>query len=179
MEELIVKLLINGVGIANDVHPVFGDDIKINLDREENQIFRREKIEGTFQFFGADFELIYGCSIYTTFTLQIYRGNALVGSADFIRTDCEFNLDDGICQVKLTTKDIYEKFLNSYENKYNLVGYGAVGEPFDPDIHEAIGKADEDVAEPTLKAVYLKGCKLKERVIRHAKVMVSMPKEGN
>lgn len=121
MEELIVKLLINGVGIANDVHPVFGDDIKINLDREENQIFRREKIEGTFQFFGADFELIYGCSIYTTFTLQIYRGNALVGSADFIRTDCEFNLDDGICQVKLTTKDIYEKFLNSYENKYNLV----------------------------------------------------------
>lgn len=52
MEELIVKLLINGVGIANDVHPVFGDDIKINLDREENQIFRREKIEGTFQFLG-------------------------------------------------------------------------------------------------------------------------------
>ena len=74
---------------------------------------------------------------------------------------------------------INKSLISMLENKYNLVGYGAVGEPFDPDIHEAIGKADEDVAEPTLKAVYLKGYKLKERVIRHAKVMVSMPKEGN
>ena len=49
--------------------------------------------------------------------MQIYRGNALVGSADFIRTDCEFNLDDGICQVKLTTKDIYEKFLKKLFEK--------------------------------------------------------------
>ena len=121
MEELKIRLLINGVGIARDVHPVFGDDIKISLNREENQIFRREKIDGTFQFFGDDFNLIYGCSIYTTFTLQIYRGNALVGTADFIRTDCDFNLDDEICKVKLTTKDIYDKFLNAYDNKYNLV----------------------------------------------------------
>ena len=74
---------------------------------------------------------------------------------------------------------INKSLISMLENKYNLVGYGAVGEPFDPDIHEAIGKADEDVAEPTLKAVYLKGYKLKDRVIRHAKVMVSMPKEGN
>lgn len=73
---------------------------------------------------------------------------------------------------------INKSLISMLENKYNLVGYGAVGEPFDPDIHEAIGKADEDVAEPTLKAVYLKGYKLKERVIRHAKVMVSMPKDN-
>ncbi|MDY4132942.1 nucleotide exchange factor GrpE [Treponema sp.] len=68
--------------------------------------------------------------------------------------------------------------ISMLENKYSLVSYGAAGEPFDPDIHEAIGKADEDVAEPTLKAVYLKGYKLKDRVIRHAKVMVSMPKDN-
>ena len=73
---------------------------------------------------------------------------------------------------------INKSLISMLENKYNLVGYGAVGEPFDPDIHEAIGKADEDVAEPTLKAVYLKGYKLKDRVIRHAKVMVSMPKDN-
>ena len=74
---------------------------------------------------------------------------------------------------------ISKGLISMLENKYSLVSYGAAGEPFDPDIHEAIGKADEDVAEPTLKAVYLKGYKLKDRVIRHAKVMVSMPKEGN
>ena len=73
---------------------------------------------------------------------------------------------------------ISKGLISMLENKYSLVSYGAAGEPFDPDIHEAIGKADEAVAEPTLKAVYLKGNKLKDRVIRHAKVMVSMPKDN-
>ena len=121
MKDLNIKLKINGVYTQNDVHPVFGDDIKINISREENQIFKREKIEGTFKFVGNEFDLIYQCSIFTKFTLEIYREDVYVGSADFIRTDCEFNLDDKICSVKLTTKDIYEKILNGYENKYNLV----------------------------------------------------------
>ena len=121
MKDLNIKLKINGVYTQEDVHPVFGDDIKINISREENQIFRREKIEGTFKFVNKDFDLIYGCSIFTKFTLEIYREDVFVGSANFIRTDCEFNLDDKICSVKLTTKDIYEKILNGYDNKYNLV----------------------------------------------------------
>ena len=121
MKDLNIKLKINGVYTQNDVHPVFGDDIKINISREENQIFKREKIEGTFKFVGNEFDLIYQCSIFTNFTLEIYREDVFVGSADFIRTDCEFNLDDKICSVKLTTKDIYEKILNGYDNKYNLV----------------------------------------------------------
>ncbi len=70
---------------------------------------------------------------------------------------------------------INKNLVSMLENKYNLVGYGAVGDVFDPDIHEAIGKSDDPVSEPVLKAVYLKGYKLKDRVIRHAKVMVSMP----
>ena len=121
MKDLTIKLKINGVYTQNDVHPVFGDDIKINISREENQIFKREKIEGTFKFVNKDFDLIYECSIFTKFTLEIYREDVFVGSAGFIRTDCEFNLDDKICSVKLTTKDIYEKILNGYDNKYNLV----------------------------------------------------------
>ena len=121
MKDLNIKLKINGVYTQNDVHPVFGDDIKINISREENQIFKREKIEGTFKFVGNEFDLIYQCSIFTKFTLEIYREDIFVGSAGFIRTDCEFNLDDKICSVKLTTKDIYEKILNGYDNKYNLV----------------------------------------------------------
>ena len=121
MKDLSIKLKINGVYTQNDVHPVFGDDIKINISREENQIFKREKIEGTFKFVGNEFDLIYQCSIFTKFSLEIYREDVFVGSADFIRTDCEFNLDDKICSVKLTTKDIYEKILNGYDNKYNLV----------------------------------------------------------
>ena len=70
---------------------------------------------------------------------------------------------------------INKSLVSMLENNYNLVAYGKVGDAFDPDIHEAIGKSDDPVAEPVLKAVYLRGYKLKDRVIRHAKVMVSMP----
>jgi len=72
-------------------------------------------------------------------------------------------------------KMINKSLVGMLENKYNLVSYGEVGDAFNPDIHEAIGSSNDPVAEPVLKAVYLKGYKLKDRVIRHAKVMVSMP----
>ena len=72
-------------------------------------------------------------------------------------------------------KMINSGLVSMLENKYNLVSYGNVGDAFDPDIHEAIGSSNDPVAEPVLKAVYLKGYKLKDMVIRHAKVMVSMP----
>lgn len=70
---------------------------------------------------------------------------------------------------------ISKGLVSMLENKYNLVAYGAVGDSFDPDIHEAISKSDDPVAEPCIKTVYQKGYKLKERVIRHARVVVSMP----
>ncbi len=72
-------------------------------------------------------------------------------------------------------KMINKGLVSMLESKYSLVSYGEAGEEFNPDIHEAIGSCQEAVAEPVLKAVYLKGYKLKDRVIRHAKVMVSMP----
>lgn len=63
------------------------------------------------------------------------------------------------------------------EDKYGLTGYGAEGDEFNPDEHEAIGRMEEEgIEKETLKQVYLKGYKLKDKVIRHAKVMVSVPK---
>lgn len=63
------------------------------------------------------------------------------------------------------------------ENKYGLTSYAVEGDEFDPDVHEAIGRVEEEGKEKeTLKQVYLKGYKLKDRVIRNAKVMVSVPK---
>lgn len=67
------------------------------------------------------------------------------------------------------------QLVSMLENKYNLVAYGQKGDVFDPNIHEAIGSSSGPVAEPVCLEVYLKGYKLKERVIRHAKVMVQMP----
>lgn len=72
-------------------------------------------------------------------------------------------------------KMINTSLVNMLENKYNLASYGVSGEEFNPDEHEAIGSVQGPVAVPTLKEVYLKGYKLKDKIIRNAKVMVTMP----
>lgn len=74
-------------------------------------------------------------------------------------------------------KMINGNLVKMLEDKYGLTAYGSEGDEFNPDIHEAIGRTEEEGAEKeTLKQVYLKGYKLKDKVIRHAKVMVSVPK---
>lgn len=63
--------------------------------------------------------------------------------------------------------------------KYGLAHYPVKGEPFDPTIHEAISSIPSpDVKEPTVLDEFVPGYKLKDRVIRVAKVSVRMPCES-
>ncbi|MCR4626054.1 MAG: nucleotide exchange factor GrpE [Treponema sp.] len=74
-------------------------------------------------------------------------------------------------------KMISGNLVKMLEDKYGLAGYGAPGDEFNPDEHEAIGRIEDEKADKeTLAQVYLKGYKLKDRIIRHAKVMVKVPK---
>ena len=73
---------------------------------------------------------------------------------------------------------INNNLVKMLEDKYGLCGYGSEGDEFNPDEHEAIGRVeDENADKETLAQVYLKGYKLKDRIIRHAKVMVKVPKQ--
>ncbi len=74
-------------------------------------------------------------------------------------------------------KMVRNNLVKMLETKYDLASYGMEGDEFNPDIHEAIGRVEEEGKDKeTLKQVYLKGYKLKDKVIRNAKVMVSVPK---
>ena len=62
------------------------------------------------------------------------------------------------------------------ESKYGLQYYEVQGKAFNPDIHEAVAtNPSAEVTEPTVGAELQKGYKLKERILRPAKVMVLMP----
>lgn len=75
--------------------------------------------------------------------------------------------------IKMVNKNL----VTMLESKYGLKSFGKEGDEFNPDEHEAIGRVeDESVKNETLKQVYLKGYKLNDKIIRHAKVMVSIPK---
>lgn len=78
-------------------------------------------------------------------------------------------LVDGVNMINKNLK-------NLLENKYELVAFAKEGEEFNPNLHEALQSVEGEVEAATIKEVYLKGYKLKERVLRHAKVLVVTPK---
>lgn len=73
---------------------------------------------------------------------------------------------------------IKNQMVSMLSSKYGLSYYPAKGEAFDPNLHEAVSMIQSpDVKEAVVGEELQKGYKLKERVIRHSKVMVLMPVE--
>lgn len=55
--------------------------------------------------------------------------------------------------------------------KLNISSFGEVGEPFDPELHNAIQSIDSDELESdTIAQVYQKGYKVGDKIIRHCMV---------
>jgi molecular chaperone GrpE len=69
--------------------------------------------------------------------------------------------------------------LESTLTKLGLQRYGAVGEPFDPTVHEALTHGHSaDVTEPSCAEVFQPGYRLGDRVLRPARVAVVDPEPG-
>lgn len=69
--------------------------------------------------------------------------------------------------------DMTRKMLLEALGRHGLTEVGQLGEPFDPATHEAIGaEAHPDYAPDTVCGLMSKGYKLKDRLLRPAKVMV-------
>ncbi|MDX2270472.1 MAG: nucleotide exchange factor GrpE [Cyanobacteriota bacterium] len=90
-------------------------------------------------------------------------------------------------QVKLETEREHA-IHNSYQSVYRLLVEAlkkmgvsrmkAVGQPFDPNLHEAIARQpNNDVPEDTVLVEYQPGYLLGELVVRHAMVTVSAPSD--
>lgn len=77
--------------------------------------------------------------------------------------------------VELTLKSFVDCF-----RKFSIVQIDPLGEPFDPQLHQAMSMQENPNVEPdTVTAVMQKGYTLHGRVIRPAMVMVSKAPEGS
>jgi molecular chaperone GrpE len=61
-----------------------------------------------------------------------------------------------------------------------LVKFGQVGDPFDPNVHEALSHIgeDSDVTVTTCKVIAKAGYRIGDRVVRAAQVLVVDPASG-
>lgn len=68
---------------------------------------------------------------------------------------------------------VHDKF-DSVLQRYGVQSFGSVGERFDPNIHEALHRQeDESVPRNTVLQVFQRGYRLNDRVLRPAGVVVS------
>jgi molecular chaperone GrpE len=64
--------------------------------------------------------------------------------------------------------------LEATVNRIGLERFGAAGEAFDPNVHEALThEASDEVSEPTVVSVYQPGYRYADRILRPARVAVA------
>ncbi len=81
-------------------------------------------------------------------------------------------------KLKEGARMIYSNLL-SVLGKYGLEAFAAEGEHFDPNIHEAVAVAPTSREQDgKIVSTWQKGYRIKDRVIRHAKVQVGQHQSG-
>ncbi|MBU0935859.1 MAG: nucleotide exchange factor GrpE [Spirochaetes bacterium] len=78
------------------------------------------------------------------------------------------SLHDGIDMIR-------KGMISMLENRYGLQRFESLNTVFDPNIHEAMMSTSGDCAEPMVIEEFSKGYKLRDRILRTAKVKVCMP----
>ncbi len=92
---------------------------------------------------------------------------------DLDRSLLHFNEETDVQKIKEGVKLIYNKFLKTLDEQ-GVKRIDSIGQPFNVDFHEALmTRADDSVPPHTVIDELETGYMYKERVIRHAKVIVS------
>lgn len=83
------------------------------------------------------------------------------------------NLKDSSPEILKGIELISNQLAKSFE-KLNVEAFGAVGDTFNPELHNAISKVDdENLGENTLAQIFQIGYKKGDKIIRHAMVQVA------
>ena len=98
----------------------------------------------------------------------------LVPVLDNLDLAIQYGSRDEACKDLLTGVAMTRKLFMDALKTHGLMAVGATGEDFDPDVHEAVAHEERTDMEPGKVATLLQqGYKLKDRLLRPAKVAVS------
>lgn len=109
------------------VHPLYNSDATIDWEKEQGEQFLRPKLSGKLTFTGADYNRINNKSFDTEFKLNLSvtydNGNswALIWTGHFFKTDCQFDTDNRIITVNVTTLDNYTKVMAGIDKEFDLL----------------------------------------------------------
>lgn len=105
--------------------------------------------------------------------------NALAATVEaFLPVADSFTLaltsSEGASEEFMKGLDMINKQLDNAFKKLNVEQFGERGEKFDPQLHDAVSRVDDDeLEEDYISSVYQKGYKVGDKIIRHAMVIIS------
>lgn len=109
------------------VNPIYKDDLAIEYQQEQGQMFFRGKLSGKVQFVGKEANYIINAPFYTEFYLYLLKSNnngvsfQIYHTFKFFKTDCTINEDDESVSVQPSVLDQYNDILNGLEKEFNLL----------------------------------------------------------
>lgn len=112
---------------AVEVHPVWKDDLSIEMAKESQQQFFRRKLSGSIDLIRDDYDLIMNEPFGTVFFLEIWTSvdggstYSFYWRGRFTLTDCKVNTDDKILTVKPEVYDEYTDILAGLEREFDLI----------------------------------------------------------
>jgi molecular chaperone GrpE len=71
---------------------------------------------------------------------------------------------------------LVQKLFDSTLARHGVVGFSAVGQPFDPSLHEALMQKESDEPPNTVVSEMARGYRLHDRLVRPAAVVVAKPR---
>lgn len=112
---------------AVEVHPIWKDDLSIEMAKESQQQFFRRKLSGSIDLIRDDYDLIMNEPFGTVFFLEIWTSvdggstYSFYWRGRFTLTDCKVNTDDKILTVKPEVYDEYTDILAGLEREFDLI----------------------------------------------------------
>ena len=98
----------------------------------------------------------------------------LLPALDSLDLAIQYGGSDETCKSLLTGVIMTRKLLLDALKNHGFDVAGEVGEPFNPDVHDAVSYEERDDMEPGLvSTLHQRGYRLKDRLLRPAKVSVS------
>ena len=135
----IYKFAIRANGTVQMVHPIYGDGLSKDFEKESGQEFFRAKLSGDLTFESDDYDFIVAQAFDEQFVLEIAisydAGVTLIPywRGTFWKTDCKFDDDAKTVVVKPSVLDQYSDVLAGLDKEYNLIDLAPVIAPVKAD----------------------------------------------
>lgn len=102
-------------------------ELKKKYAKEQNQEFLRATLDGTIKLTDNDFDVLYRANIEDKYLFFIDKHSTtsflknIIYEGYFYKSDCKFDADKRIGQIKVSPHDKYTEILNKYEETYDII----------------------------------------------------------